>query len=142
MSAAYQSIAHYEIESTYDAVREVLSKLMGVASSSIDEENAAQLELCLAETLNNIVEHAYKERNDGAIDVTFGIEGEDLRFDIVDTGVDNLTGKKPQLKNDQNLPGDLLEGGYGRSLIEMIASSAEYRREGDRNITTIRKSIR
>ena len=52
VSAAYQSIAHYEIESTYDAVREVLSKLMGVASSSIDEENAAQLELCLAETLN------------------------------------------------------------------------------------------
>lgn len=89
------------------------------------------VQIVLAEALNNIAEHAYGRVALGAVSVTVARHGNDLCIDIADWGrpiveqaVHDTTGPAPD---------DLAEGGYGRFLIQALSSEARYSRSGGRN---------
>lgn len=123
------------LESDFESVRQALSKIIPKIQPILDAEKAVMVELALAETLNNVVEHAYGEKGGNEINVDLAYDGAALCCSIIDHGIAN-----PSLANieeNASQPGDMAEGGYGNNLINMLASQIEYYREGERNLTKV-----
>lgn len=126
--------ARYTATSTYEAVKDALIAITQSAAPMLNEEKLARFELCLAETLNNIVEHSYREQPNHKIEIYLDTDGNCIRTTIQDQGVPN-----PVLTQASTMPEpeDLAEGGFGVSLIRKIASKIDYERRNGANITTI-----
>jgi len=129
------------VVSTYDGVREALTVILREIDKYLSPQELVSTELCLAETLNNIVEHAYEERSDGKINIDVYTEETELCFRVTDYGRE-----KPGLATEieplhEVSPESLLEGGYGMALIKTIASRTAYHRVDGKNITTIWKAL-
>lgn len=128
----------YEFRSQYAQVRETLSDLLGeLRAAGVDGEDAGIVEVVLAEAMNNIVEHAYREAPDQISSLECKLEGAGLRVTLTDTGVamPGLTlpeGKCPT--GDTELQ-DLPEGGFGWHLIHTLTEELVYARIGDQNQT-------
>ena len=124
----------HEIESTYEGVQGLLTKITGALAPLLDEAELGAFELCLAETLNNVVEHSYEERPGHVIDVSVAREDGGLRITILDRGKPN-----PALMQAARMPEpeSLSEGGFGLALIRTIASKVDYERDNGANITTL-----
>lgn len=70
------------------AVRSALGQLLeGLKPLALDVEEAGTVELVMAEALNNIVEHAYPENQEGGpIDITCAHASDGLHLTVVDSG--------------------------------------------------------
>lgn len=93
------------------------------------------VQIVLAEVLNNIVEHGYRQMPTGAVAVN--LEGLDnvLLIDVTDWG---------QAYPDECLPDSIApdpermsEGGYGWFLIHALMTSVAYERRGSANRLTL-----
>ena len=118
------------VRSALQAVTEELQKSRGKNRYPTDET-----ELVLAEVLNNIVEHGYKDNPEGEIKITLSYCIEGLRIVTQDTGVSmpGLTIPSPQpVETDVTLY-NLPEGGFGWSLIHLMTSECFYQRKMDSN---------
>jgi len=102
-----------------------------------------QLEIALAEVFNNIVEHAYADRDDGQVEITVEMLPPGMHFAIVDTGAPMPAGRLPSGQTaDPELSGhEQPEGGYGLHLIRIIAKKLRYKRVGDENHLTFRIAL-
>lgn len=104
-------------------------------ASADDEQN---LEIALAEIINNIAEHAYCEATDGPIELMV-LDGDGcLEFMLTDQGVAMPELDVPAAKiHDLDVPIlDLPEGGFGWFLIRTLVSDLNYRRVGGQNRLT------
>lgn len=117
-----------------DGLAQVMLCLMPLALSADDTSTT---ELVLAETLNNVIEHALSDSKvpttieiRGAFDVTNG-----LRMTVIDRGAPMPTGKAPVGKApDLDVStDDLPEGGFGGFMIHTLASDVRYTRVGEAN---------
>ncbi len=122
---------HLQFPGDDQAVRNALSTTVAELS---DFGHSAELqstaELVLAEVLNNIVEHAYADHHDGAIEVDITETGGELRVCVQDKGLPMPQGVVPA-GDPQNLNvalEDLPEGGYGWFLIHELTVGLHYRR--------------
>jgi serine/threonine-protein kinase RsbW len=97
----------------------------------------------LAETLNNIVEHAYSDSGVGEIDVRLQLGERGLYCSIFDNG-STMPGGMPPLGMAADPMADmedLPEGGFGWFLIRELAKDLQYARAGDRNQVTFRIAV-
>lgn len=147
-SRASISRAEFKIDSNFHAVGD-LAQAIGYMCSAIasivglDEEIPETIRLCVAEALNNIVEHAYSEQGghtiSGAVSFSDGI----FRVHLIDKGKPLPRGEIPVISQDfdpldsDNLP----EGGFGWMLITTQMDGVEYERQGDTNVLTLLKKI-
>jgi len=124
-----------KLMSNFESVRDALVEIMGAIEEKLNAEKSIKVELALAEALNNIVEHAYKEADGHQIDVDIICDGSNTICTMIDTGVPNtsLANVEGTLKS----PSEMAEGGYGNDLIRTLASRLEYNRDNGRNITKI-----
>lgn len=119
------------------AVRKALATLMGrLALLRLAPDTLGQVEIVVAEVLNNIVEHGYDDAGEIALGVS--VLPERLRFTTVDEG-----GALPQhLLNSGAMPDipadplDIPEGGFGWALIRELTDDLTYRRLDGRNHLT------
>lgn len=97
-------------------------------------EFVGDVALVLAEALNNVVEHAYKYREDGIIDVELAYKGTTLQMMIEDRGeiFPGLPEKKTMTGPEQELH-DLPEGGFGWFLIHSLTTAMEYEHQAGKN---------
>lgn len=98
------------------------------------------VEIVLAEAVNNIVEHAYDGLSFGALALRISLSRQSLRIDLIDWGrpLPNLaipTGHAPD-------PESLSEGGYGWLLIRSLVSTLDYDRHADTNRLSLRFDLR
>lgn len=121
------------------AVRNALEAIMdGLEGLNLGEDDTANLQLVLAEVLNNVSEHAYADDVTGMVELHIRREREHLACRVVDRGhpmpAHTLpTGCLPDVAEDlDNLP----EGGFGWFLIHTLAQNLAYARQGDRNVLT------
>lgn len=131
------SIGPFYAPSTFHGVRHVLEQVLPHLTPYINDDDRPALELCLAELLNNIVEHAYDEDPDHAFTITARVIGDAIHLTIEDEGCVNGA-----LLADVSAPraavgAELAEGGYGVTLLRTIADTVDYKRRGSRNITKI-----
>lgn len=126
------------------SVRRALATAMAVLRDlPLDDQGTDAIELVLAEALNNVVEHAYAERDIGLIELEVMQEGPALAFRISDEGREMPQGMVPRGAMpdlDVSLE-ELPEGGFGWFLIHEITDGLSYRRQGPRNILEFRIAI-
>lgn len=87
-----------------------------LAQHGIEGAPAEDARIVLAEAINNIVEHAYRDTPRGSMAMRLRISRDAIHVVLVDWG-DDPTFFGPAAAPE---PSDLAEGGYGRYLIEML----------------------
>lgn len=116
-----------------DALARLSDMMFGLAVSADGRGNA---EIVMAEMLNNIVEHAYRNRGSGRIDLVYEVNATRLRATVSDRG-DPMPDHRPPAHLaagvDVERP-DLPEGGFGWFLIHELVDRLTYRRCGTKNI--------
>lgn len=117
------------IAGTPDAVSAALQALFtGPDRLSLPGDTGTDVQIVLAEAMNNIVEHAYADRP-GQIEITLWSTPDGLKGRLVDNGAPMPgvlpAGTLPAIGQD----GDLPEGGFGWFLIRQLASDITYRRQ-------------
>ena len=100
---------------------------------------AGDVELALAEAVNNVTEHAYRGRTDGMITVSCRLEDERLIVNISDHGDPMPEGELPEaVEHDlETARHELPEGGFGWGIIYALASAVRYDRRAQRNTLSI-----
>ena len=129
-------IIRYQPE-PYD-VRRALNVLMAECDALLPPNSAevlGNLQIVLAEALNNVAEHAFTGLAPSEASVAITLRGDLLRVVLRDTG-HPLPERLLQPPPPQNLAGDtavLPEGGFGWTLIHELTSRLEYSRKDGEN---------
>lgn len=133
---------HFKIASTFSEVADLAESAATIcARTSGDSALADSLRLCLAEALNNVVEHAYQGEAGHEIDVTIGLRQGAFEVRIVDGGRPLPDGTIPAgvIDFDGIVFDELPEGGFGWMLIRNEVDFLSYERKDDRNVLTLGK---
>lgn len=126
--------AQLVIPATLLDVRQGLRTLMTSALvQDLTDDSLGTTELALAESLNNVVEHAYASHS-GQIEVRVQRYTDELQVQIIDTGLP-MPGAQPPYSDlpDMDAFADLPEGGFGWFLICSLVQNLTYHREGQQN---------
>lgn len=119
------------------AIRTVAERLRraGLAPARVGE-----IEVALAEAVNNVVEHAYPDDPAGRVRLLGSLRRGRLDIRILDTGRPMPQARLPQgLAADVNVPrADLPEGGFGWFLIRSLTTEIRYDRCGEANHLSLR----
>jgi len=123
------------------AVREALAQMMEqLTALDLSSTDLGNVELVLAEAMNNIVEHAYINTPDGTVELHVMPTRNELVCHLRDEGVPMPEGKAPNGTpaaldcNTEELP----EGGFGWFLIRDLAHDLNYTRISDKNLLSFR----
>ena len=125
-------------------VRKALHTVMArFGNEGFEPEELGSLELALAETLNNIVEHAYADRADGEIDLRIARGPRGVYCEVTDDGRDMPDGIPPAgiTLSAARPVADLPEGGFGWFLIREVTHDLRYMRIGGKNRVSFRLAI-
>lgn len=120
------------------AIRRSLSRMIASPPlSGLGAESRAVAELVLAESLNNVAEHAYDEAG-GTVEVTLRQDAGGVLCQIVDFGRSMPNGRLPEGKLPPSAVQlrDLPEGGFGWHLIRSLCADLSYTRSKGRNRLT------
>ena len=98
------------------------------------------VELAVEEIFVNIVCYAYPE-GQGEVEISCGLDGRDFVMTFADQGVpfDPTAYPKPDLEAPA---GERPIGGLGIYLVCQYMDSVSYKREGSRNLLTVRKCMK
>ncbi len=109
--------------------------IRGLEAQGVGGETLGNVEIALAEAVNNIVEHAYARRTPGQIRLRYDLGNSELRLDLDDDGTPYPDGQLPTgapADLDVAVP-DLPEGGFGWFLIRTLTRDLSYVRKDNRN---------
>ena len=99
------------------------------------------LDLCMEELITNIIKYAYSDKNNHEIQVDLFLEGEMVVLEVRDDGNEFDPTKRPEPNLDLPLEERGI-GGLGIHLIRHYVNVMEYKREGNQNITTLKKAFK
>jgi anti-sigma regulatory factor (Ser/Thr protein kinase) len=100
--------------------------------------NAA--DLCLEEHITNIINHGYESPAEHEIIVRLTVQAEQFQVEVEDDGKAFNPLNAPEV--DTSVPMECKPiGGLGIHLIRRFMDDLEYRREGNKNILTMRKRL-
>ena len=120
--------------STFAEIRSVLEVLMTQdAIKRLGSRVCHDLELTLAEALNNVAEHAYDEAVPGLVSMAVTIGPGSVITEIRDYG---RPFHQPEGSSEPRVVADA-EGGRGLFLIRSLCQRVDHRRRGDENILTL-----
>lgn len=132
---------NYSIESNLSEVRKLTNILHGFCSEhNLSETLTGQLELILVEAVNNVIEHAYQNKNGFPINTSFEVNPTEVTITIKDEGIAAATAIH---KSTRSMPdiNELPEGGWGIALIHSLADNVEHFRKNDSNTLIVIKKI-
>ena len=134
-------ISMVTVPGTMDGTRSAIDQIIAmVEDMAVRSEDLHALEIALAEVFNNIVEHAYADRDDGVIEVILEAREPGLHLEIWDDGAPMPAGRLPGgAPADTSLEAhEQAEGGYGLFLIRQLARKLRYERTEGRNRLSFR----
>ena len=98
------------------------------------------INLALAEVVNNIISYAYKDKNEHQINIHMELEGPELVLKVEDDGVPFNPLEVPE--PDINKPLEERQpGGLGLFFVRNLTDKLDYRRDKDKNIFIMQKKI-
>lgn len=113
----------------------IVATIARLPDLGISDSRCGDIEIALAEAINNVVEHACANLPDASGCITCLIYGDTLIVEIYDTGR-ALPDSRPPTGTGANLAvpvPELPEGGFGWSLIHRITANVAYERTGNLN---------
>ncbi len=125
---------------TEGAVRPILRQTLRCFAGRLSDEDAGNLELTLAEVLNNIVEHAYAGRPPGYVHLAVTRESAAVFCRVEDDGqpMPGLRLPEGAIAPVADRVKDMAEGGWGWALIRALTFDLAYERKTDRNYLSFR----
>lgn len=102
---------------------------------------AYQVELCVVEMLNNVIEHGYKFQKGHTIKIRFGVGQGRLEVTIIDEAEPMGERNEPRLCYDIENIESIPENGYGRYLVNQIMDQVDYRSDRGANYLSMVKSL-
>jgi serine/threonine-protein kinase RsbW len=129
----------YAVASSFADVRTALAALLAdCRKAGAEAEDLGTIEVVMAEVLNNVVEHAYREQPGNQLGLRCVIHDTEILFRISDTGtaMPGLTLPEGKLPAADQPTEHLPEGGFGWHLIHMLTEDLVYVRDADRNRTS------
>lgn len=88
------------------------------------------------EAFNNVVLHAYRDREDGQVRVTLDMDGDTLVIELSDSGQSFDLKDVPPPNPDR-----LAEGGYGLHIIRSLMSEVSYYKDGPSNVLRMTRQL-
>ncbi|WP_417603966.1 ATP-binding protein [Primorskyibacter flagellatus] len=138
-----RSLLSLSFQSTSDAVRKTLECIaQAVADAGQNPTATNNIELAMAEALNNVVEHSFRDRENGQILLSIMLLEDSFRISIRHDGTPmpglRLPAGKPATIGNEiaNLP----EGGFGWFLIRSLIIDATYSHRENWNELVLRFS--
>lgn len=135
-----------EIKFTFDSrdenvstVGELVKKLCEMIP--ISEKLAYQIELCVVEACNNVVEHSYLDKPGNNVELVFFSDGKQIRLTIIDSGIPRKNKIKDAIEFNPDDVNTLPEGGMGLYIIKEIMDENEYYSENGKNYFTLTRYI-
>lgn len=125
-------------------VRTALRNTMaGLGAMNLTEDESSTVELVLAEVLNNVTEHAYRDDEKGLIELHLKQTAAGLSCRVMDAGAAMPRNTPPAgYPPDPDRPLDSQpEGGFGWFLIRRLTRDLTYLREPNRNILCFRIEV-
>lgn len=123
-------------DATEMGVRQTLTSLLSFLNDiGIDEMDRGTVEIVLAEALNNVVEHAYADTDQGDIELQCKSQPGRLDVAILDQGPPvpvHVFAERSAPDTNVALD-DLPEGGFGWLLIQNMTENLAYHRVGNTN---------
>jgi len=118
----------------FDAVRIGLGKFMRSLETSNIPYDQGEVELVLAEILNNIAEHGGLESLEHPISLKWH-KANGLCINVIDSGrcIPSGTIKNADMPDLNTTVDDLPEGGFGWALVDVICDHVHARRRGSFN---------
>lgn len=107
----------------------------------ICDEKIKEVELSIAEALNNIIKHSYKSVESNKINIELKVDSDKLVIDLTDYGTARKNLHKPVLEFDPNDVHSLPEGGMGLYIIDQLMDENNYVSDGNKNVFTLVKKI-
>ncbi len=108
---------------------------------NVDKSIIGKVELCLAEALNNIIRHAYKNNPENLVNIKAEKSGNEIKIALIDYGIPRPPDIEPSLCFDPEDIENLPEGGFGLYLIENLMDENFYKTENGKNILLLKKYI-
>ena len=132
----------FTIKSAYKNV----SSVCFITKTFCEEYNIAadkirEIELSIAEALNNIIKHSYKGNDENNIDIFMLFEDGKFSVELTDFGESRKNVGKPVLEFDPADIDSLPEGGMGLFIIEQLMDENFYTVDGNKNIFTLVKTV-
>ena len=112
-------------------VRQILLDLnQKLAHLQIEEDARSNVELVMAEALNNVVKHAFPSCDDAWVTLKMLTRTESLLFEVIDRGLAYPEGVLPRgnLPDNTVSTDQLPEGGFGWHIIRSLTTWVEYHR--------------
>ncbi|MGE5376004.1 MAG: ATP-binding protein [Bacteroidota bacterium] len=123
-----------------DEIREFVGEV--ARQGGFGDKDVYNIQLATDEAASNMIEHSYENIPDGVIDLSCGMEGEQIRIVLVDYGVafDPSIIPMPDLKADLS---DRKIGGLGIFLMRKLMDEVHYEPRADKsNVLTMIKRKR
>ena len=132
-------VLDFIIPATNLAVRRLLHGLhLSLLSNGVAQPDVEHTELVLAEVLNNIVEHAYADRQRGSIVMSAQLLQHTLAIELMDNGAPMPRNQLPSDEHpSQRSVYDLPECGFGWHMIRALTEKLDYERKGEQNRLTL-----
>ncbi|MCK9414292.1 MAG: ATP-binding protein [Prolixibacteraceae bacterium] len=131
-----------KVENRLDELNRVASFLNDLGVEwALNERLVNSLNLVLEEALSNIILYGYNDELRHTIEIYFKNLGDEIFISIVDDGM----AYNPTLRPDPDISlsvEDRPVGGLGVFLIKKLMDSAEYLREGNKNILNLKKNMK
>ncbi|MCL3881854.1 ATP-binding protein [Marivita sp. GX14005] len=105
---------------------DILRRLLRALDAEVGCDVLETVHMVLAEAVNNVVEHAYANRPNGAVAISVSRGRTALTIELRDWGAP-MFGIPDGIAPD---PSELAEGGYGWFLIRSLTSDVKYDRAG------------
>lgn len=109
-----------------------------MSDCGVDTEKIMDVQIVLAEALNNIIEHGFEIDDAGALDIKINVSGTDVFIELTDNGKafrpPNVTAL-PEYDTTQTET--LPEGGFGWFLIQNLTSGFHWHRVEHKNRLTL-----
>jgi len=103
-------------------------------SVGVSTDRVTDVQIVLAEALNNVIEHGFEHENTGELEIKIEVSDIQTVAYISDNGMAFTPPDNAQspLKSDGDL-NTLPEGGFGWFLIKEVTSCYEFHRQADKN---------
>lgn len=119
-----------------------LNEFIDLAAEEVglDMSLTMSLNLAMEEAVVNVMDYAYPDGQKGNVDIEVTADQEWMTFVITDTGI----AFDPTTKEDADTTLSAEErpiGGLGIFLVRQLMDDINYKREGNKNVLTLRKKL-
>lgn len=133
---------NYKIDSSYSEVTKIINRIKDDGLyTTLNNRVKGEIEICLVESLNNVVRHSYKEQKGYDIELDISMFDSIITFQITEYGLPRPELGKPNLEYDPEDIENLPEGGMGLYIIDNLMDATEYYSLDGRNVFTMLKNI-